>query len=148
MSSPISSLQKVGEAKLEIIFWDIYFSELYSADGTYQPQTYPIALNIRYLRDIKAADLVEQTIKEWKKLGISKDKYEKWLPFLTETWPNIKDGDELLFKVNAEKMGEFFFNGNSIGQLEDPEFSEQFLAIWLDENCSYPKVRKRLIGQS
>lgn len=148
MSSPVADLQKVGEAKLEVVFWDIYFSELFSADGTYKPEQFPVALKITYLRDIDADDLLERTVKEWQKLGFKQQQYNNWVPLLEKMWPDIKDGDELLVHVDESQHSEFFFNGSSIGKIEDSSFGASFLAIWLDENCSYPKVRNKLIGKS
>ena len=35
MANPIADLSKVGSAKLEVFFFDIYFSTLYSKSGKY-----------------------------------------------------------------------------------------------------------------
>lgn len=147
LSMPLDSMQKVGEAKLEVWFFDVYVSKLYTATGRYQEGEYPIALKIRYLRDIDADDLVEQTGKEWKKLGLLNDNSKQWMKELQGLWPNIKENDELLFHVTSSDQGQFYFNGEAIGGIDDSAFAEQFLAIWLDERCSYPKLRKKLIGQ-
>jgi hypothetical protein len=147
MANPINSLQKVGEAKLEILFWDIYTSELFSTTGQYQEDIFPVALKIKYLRNIDAEDLLDRTLSEWLKLGISEEQAKPWLTQLKGLWPNIKKSDELLLLVNSDKSSEFFFNDESLGQLDDSEFGPSFLRIWLDENCSYPKLRKMLIGE-
>lgn len=146
MASPIAEMQKVGHAKLEVLFWDIYQSSLYSPNGKFEPNTYPMALQIQYLRDIKADDLIKRTAKEWDKLGIAKQTYQAWVPKITEIWPDIKKGDELMLVVDEGKNSQFYFNQKPIGTLEDKEFGPNFLAIWLDENASFPKLRKQLIG--
>ncbi|WP_343860484.1 chalcone isomerase family protein [Aliiglaciecola litoralis] len=147
MANPIGNLQKVGSAKLEMYFFDIYYSELYSANGKYQPGQYPLALQIRYLRDIEAIDLIEKTAEEWQKLGFSRDKTAPWLVQLDTLWPDIKKHDVLTLVVNNGGSSEFYFNDKSIGKVEDTEFGAHFLDIWLDENASYPKLRKKLIGE-
>ena len=58
-------LQLVGKARLEVLFWSIYDSRLYTADGSYTDGQRPLRLELEYLRDIEAADLVEQTRNEW-----------------------------------------------------------------------------------
>ncbi|SVE18486.1 uncharacterized protein METZ01_LOCUS471340 [marine metagenome] len=70
MANPLDDLKKVGEAKLKVLFWDVYNSSLYSKTGEYQVEQFPQALNINYLRDIDAEDLIERTQDEWEKLGI------------------------------------------------------------------------------
>jgi hypothetical protein len=146
MADPLTELKKVGEAKLKVLFWDVYNSSLYSQTGEYQAEQFPQALKINYLRDIDAEDLIEKTQEEWEKLGIKQETFTPWIPLLTEIFPNIKKGDTLLLNVSKDQQSEFFFNGETIGKITDKNFGSSFLRIWLDENCSYPKVRNKLIG--
>ncbi|GAC15892.1 chalcone isomerase family protein [Aliiglaciecola lipolytica] len=146
MANPVAELKKVGAAKLEIFFFDIYFSTLFSADGNYQENTFPIALKIKYLRDIKSKDLLERTQQEWQKLGYSDEDTQPWLEKLATMWPNINKHDELTLLVQSDGTSEFYLNDEAIGEIQDTKFGRHFLAIWLDKNCSYPKLRKQLIG--
>jgi hypothetical protein len=98
------------------------------------------------LRDIKAQNLIERTQDEWEKLGIEQATFSQWIPLLTNIFPDIKEGDTLLLSVGENQQSEFFFNGKTIGKITDTNFGKSFLRIWLDENCSYPKVRNKLIG--
>ena len=146
MATPLSDLKKVGEAKLKVLFWDVYNSSLYNQSGVYQAENFPQALKISYLRDIDAEDLIEKTQDEWEKLGIQEKAFSQWLPLLTDILPDIKKGDTLLLNVDKNLQSEFFFNGKRIGKITDQTFGKSFLRIWLDKNCSYPKVRNKLIG--
>lgn len=146
MADPLSGLKKVGEAKLKVLFWDVYHSSLYSQTGEYQAKLFPQALKIDYLRDIDADDLIDRTQEEWDNLGIERKTSIKWISLLTDIFPDIKKGDTLLLAVNEELQSEFFFNGQAIGHITDQTFGKNFLRIWLDENCSYPQVRNKLIG--
>jgi hypothetical protein len=148
MASPVTNMKKVGAAKLEMFFFDIYHSELYSDDGEYRKDDYPLALNINYLRNIKAKDLVERTEQEWQKLGYSAEQIAPWLKTVNELWPDIKKGDSLLLVVDQDLSSVFYFNGSEIGEISENTFGPSFLAIWLDENCSFPKLRQKLIGLS
>lgn len=145
--NPIGDLKKVGEAKLEVLFWDIYESELYSPSGEFFPDQYPLALKIRYLRNIKAESLVEKTGEEWQKLGYPEEQTQNWLNQIAGLWPDIRKGDELLLVINPKGESEFYYNHQALGTLSDLSFGPGFAAIWLDENCSYPKLRNQLIGK-
>lgn len=145
-AQPLQDLQKVGEAKLEIMFWDIYQSTLYSANGRYRKDTWPLALEIEYLRDITAKALIKRSVKEWKNVGVEPVIYQKWLPQLTQIWPDIKRGDRLLLFVDSQRANQFYFNGEPIGSIDDNNFGATFLAIWLDDNASFPKLRRKLTG--
>ncbi|MFT6267717.1 MAG: hypothetical protein ACJAVV_000516 [Alphaproteobacteria bacterium] len=146
MADALGELKKVGDAKLKVLFWDIYNSSLYSQTGEYQAEQFPQALKIDYLRDVGAKDLIQRTQDEWGKLGIKQELFHPWIPLLSDILPNIKKGDTLLVSVNEHQQSEFFFNGQTIGKITDVTFGISFLRIWLDENCSYPKVRDTLIG--
>lgn len=147
-ADPLFDLKKVGEARLSVLFWDIYDSALYSQSGVYQPAEFPQALDIIYLRDIKSQELIENTKDEWQKLGINDADSVRWLNILGQLLPDIKKGDRLTLVVNAHKYSEFFFNSNSIGSVCDAQFGPAFLRIWLDAGSSYPKVRRKLIGKN
>jgi hypothetical protein len=148
MANPLDDLKKVGEAKLKVLFWDVYNSRLYIKTGEYQVEQFPQALNINYLRDIDAEDLIERTQDEWEKLGIKQVTFSQWIPLLTNIFPDIKKGDTLLLSVSENQQSEFFFNGKTIGKITDQTFGKSFLRIWLDKKCSYPKVRYKLIGSN
>lgn len=153
-ASPIDTLKPVGSAKLSVLFWDIYQSTLYSTDGTFTsddllPECHkPLALNIQYLRDIEADELIEATADEWDKLGVLQTTYQPWLKQLAAIWPDIHEKDELLFVTKRAEGGVFYFNQSEIGRVDSPEFTKQFLRIWLDPQSSYPKLRNKLIGRA
>jgi hypothetical protein len=148
MANPLDDLKKVGEAKLKVLFWDVYNSSLYTNTGEYHEDQFPQAIKINYLRDIDAEDLIEITQDEWDKLGIKKVIFNQWIPLLTNIFPDIKKGDTLLLSVSENQQSEFFFNGKTIGKITDQTFGKSFLRIWLDKKCSYPKVRYKLIGSN
>ncbi len=142
----LEQLAKVGQARLEILFWDIYDSELYTPSGSFTEQSYPVALRIRYLRPIESTALVERTAMEWQRLGLAESVQQPWLSRLGQIWPDIRTGDELLVWVEPQHST-FYFNGNAVGVVDDPRFGRNFLAIWLSEQASFPALRAQLLGQ-
>mgnify|MGYP001827384973 CR=1 FL=1 len=46
------ALQIVGEARLDVLFWSVYNSRLYSPGGVYEQGQTPVRFEIEYLRDI------------------------------------------------------------------------------------------------
>lgn len=146
MINPLDELKKVGEAKLKLLFWDVYNSSLYSKTGEYQAEQFPQMLKIDYLRDINAKDLIKRTQDEWEKLGIKKEVFKPWIPLLRDIFPNIKKGNTLMLSVGENNQSEFFFNDKTIGKITDPSFGVSFLRIWVDKDCSFPNVRDKLIG--
>lgn len=141
-----AGLQKVGEARLKVMFWSVYDSRLYAPGGKYDPGTRPLRLEIQYLRDIRAEDLVKRTGKEWDGLGVSHDRRDQWLDKLLALWPDINENDTLAVELDARSHATFFHNGERLGTIEDGDFGQRFVDIWLSPDTSRPDVRLALIG--
>ena len=140
-------LQKCGEAKLSVLFWEVYESSLFTATGSYTPGTRPLRLEIRYLRDIRGEDLVKQTQKEWEAQGLAHANQSAWLKRLTELWPDVVEDDVIALHIDDGNISRFSVNGETVGTIEDPDFGEQFAAIWLSPDTTRPKLRRALIGE-
>ncbi|MGX9462303.1 chalcone isomerase family protein [Shewanella sp. A14] len=147
-TEPSSTLIQVGSASMSLLWLDIYSAKLYSIDGQYHANQLPLKLDIEYHREISAVDLIEATVEQWQHLGISETQINQYREQLIYAWPNVKEGDRLTFLVHASAQAAFLFNDVPYYQVSDPQFSTDFLAIWLSENTSHPKLRKQLIGMN
>ncbi len=139
--------QLIGEARLKVMFWDVYDSRLYSHDGRYTGQQRPVKLEIQYLRAIKSGALIESTGKEWSKLGVSHPRQQQWLAQLETIWPDIEPYDVLAIQLDENQQSIFLCNGREIGRIADPAFGQHFLDIWLSPNTSQPQLRLALLGK-
>lgn len=139
--------QLVGEARLKVLFWSVYDSSLFSEDGRYTEGQRPLRLEIQYLRDIEASDLLQNTESEWEGLPGIPAASSEWLQELALIWPDVKKNDVLAFEVDNEGAGEFFLNDEPLGGVDDSDFSSYFLDIWLSPETSRPKLRQALIGE-
>ena len=135
----------VGEARLKVLFWEVYDSALFTPSGRWQGGA-PYQLSLHYLRDIPAAKLVEQTEKAWQEQSRSHPQQSEWLALLVELWPDISEGDNLVFGLTASGESAFWFNGSLIGCGEERDFGALFGGIWLDPDTPRPKLRAQLIG--
>jgi len=136
---------KVGEPRLSVLFWDVYDATLYSPSGEYEKSERQ-ALNLNYLRDIDADDLIETTEEEWQKLKLDSSEHEGWLTKLKDIWPNIKKGDCLLLVESDNGYAEFYQGEELLGTVESQEFTDQFLAIWLSPESRFEDERNELVG--
>jgi len=141
-----ATLKKCGSALLKVLLWEVYESSLYTPDGTWQEDTRPFRLDIRYLRTITAEDLVKQTGKEWAEQGKVSPQHAAWQENLRSIWPNVTDGDIISLAVDKAEVSTFLFNGAVIGKLTDPQFGKDFSGIWLAADTTRPKLRRQLIG--
>jgi len=88
-------LQRVGEARLQVLLWPVYTSRLYSEDGDYRRGQRPLRLEIEYLRNIRSEALVERTAEEWQSQQLTHQNQQLWLNLLRTLWPDIRKGDRL-----------------------------------------------------
>ena len=143
----IPNVQKVGEGRLSVAFWDVYDATLYAPNGQWNPKK-PFALSIRYFREIEGADIAERSVAEMKKQGFSDEQsLTSWRKQMQAMFPDVKDGTELTALFTTQKTT-FYHNGKIAGVIEDPQFTKQFSNIWLSEKTSEPSLRKALLGQS
>jgi len=141
-----ATLIQVGAADMSLLWLDIYSAKLFSVDGKYQANRFPLVLDIQYHRDIEAVDLVDASIEQWQHLGLTEDDIALYLQQLVHAWPDIKQGDRLTFRVNNPEDAAFLLNDTPYYQVNNAQFPEAFLDIWLSEKTSRPKLRKQLIG--
>lgn len=142
-----NNFQSVGQAEFSVLFWDIYQSELFTPSGIYQPITNddPLLFQINYLRDITQKDLIEKTVEQWQHIGIEKVVYQNYVEQLQLLWPDITAGDQLALLVEPTQS-HFYFNSQYLGTIDDSQFGQIFLDIWLSEKTSQPDLRQSLIG--
>jgi hypothetical protein len=141
-----TTLIQVGSADMSLLWFDIYTAKLFSLDGKYQANRFPMILDIQYHRDIQAPDLVDATIEQWQHLGLTEDDITLLSQQLVRAWPDVKQGDRLTFRVNNPNDAAFLLNDTPYYQVSNAQFPEAFLDIWLSEKTSHPKLRKQLIG--
>ena len=71
----------VGQARLKILFWNVYDSVLSTPTGAWLDKG-PYQLALTYLRDIPAQQLVDETEKAWRDQGRSHPDENEWLQSL------------------------------------------------------------------
>lgn len=141
------SFKLLGKATFSVLFWDLYKSELLTSSGTYpmQSKNEKLIYKIQYLKAVSAKELVEHTVEQWKHLEVKPQKYQTFIPKMSDIWPDLNAGDSLALVMSQQKSA-FYFNGNLVGSIEDPIFGPLFVDIWLSEKTSEPKLRQQLLG--
>ena len=146
LSLSTASWPLVGEARLKVLLWKVYDSALHTPSGRWLGAG-PYQLSLTYLRDIPVEQLIKETRKAWDEQNRVHPEHENWLRALAGMWPDISAGDNLVFGVGADDQNQFWFNGQSIGGIDHPDFAAFFGVIWLSEDSPRPALRARLIGE-
>ena len=131
----------IGEGVLKVFIWDIYELRLFSKTNIYDRNDI-FVLEFEYLRDTSKASVIKASIVELKKLNLSKTKLEKWEKYLEKSIKDMKAGEKaaLLFRPN---LGITFYASDRFNiTIDNVEFANSYIDIWLGDNTARPKLRK------
>ena len=151
VKAALPQAQLIGKTRLTVFGFQVYDARLWAAPGfdagSYTAQ--PLALELTYLRDFKALNIAERSIKEMRRSAAISDAQEaRWLAEMQRVLPDVKKGDRILGVHKPGTGADFWVNGKPVGEIADPEFARLFFGIWLSPKTSEPQMRSRLLNIS
>jgi len=109
--------------------------------------TGPHALDLHYHRNLEGASIAERSVTEIEGIGAGNaTQRQRWGEAMRRIFPNVRKGDRITGVNLPPGIVRFFFNGQPIGEIDDPLFARAFFGIWLDPRTSRPEFRKLLLG--
>jgi hypothetical protein len=141
----------IGQTRLSVWGFKIYDARLWSPPGLNAGNfaSQPMALDLAYLRDFTAADIVERSVKEMRRsASVSAAQAQRWTTEMLRVFPDVKSGDRVLFLHRPGISVSFWLNGRPVGEIADPEFARLFFGIWLSPQTSEPAMRLALLGST
>lgn len=146
LSNYMSQPQKVGEGRLNFMFWQVYDASLFATDGQWQ-QNKPFALSLTYLRELQGEKIADKSIEEIRHQGFNDElKLATWHQLLKHILPDVEEGTVLTGIFTKDKRTVFYLADKKIGEINDADFGELFFNIWLGNNTSAPKLRQQLLS--
>ncbi|MEE4278512.1 MAG: chalcone isomerase family protein [Halieaceae bacterium] len=142
----LEGMSVVGEARMRVLFWDVYDARLLAPEGHYC-EDQPFALSLTYLRKLDGDKIAARSVEEMRKQGVDDEAaLQRWYTRLLAIIPDVGDQDEIVGVASADGSTRFFLDGNAIGRVDEPAFTQAFFSIWLGEATSEPKFRDNLLG--
>ncbi len=136
----------VGQGRLKVLLWNVFDASLYAPAGKFAEDK-PFALSLSYLRDLSGASIVDKSIEEIKRQGMTDEAtLQRWNDAMSAIFPDVDDQTTITGVADEQGHTQFFRNGEPIGRVEDPAFSRYFFNIWLGEETSQPDLRTQLLG--
>ncbi len=146
MQDHIPSPAEVGNGLYSFLFMDIYNARLIAPHGEYDANK-PFALSLTYLRSFKGSAIAKESVKQMRGQGFDDTiKSAAWYTLMNDIFPNVHAGDTITGIATADKKTAFFLNGEEIGTINDPEFTDRFFGIWLSSDTSAPQLRSELLA--
>lgn len=107
-------------------------------------------LEIRYLRAIKAADIVEigdETLR--RQTGPEQlRQIEERVATINRWYTDVRPGDVYTLTYVPGRGSELALNGKPLGIIEGADFAAAYFGIWLDQRTKYAEFRNALLGGS
>ena len=139
----------IGKTRLTVWGFDIYDARLWAPAG-FTPGSYaasPLALELAYLRDFKAQDIAERSLKEMRRSQpVTEAQAAEWTAEMLRVFPDVRKGDRILGLHRPGVGAAFWVNGKASGEIRDAEFSQLFFGIWLSPKTSEPAMRAALLA--
>lgn len=105
------------------------------------------ALELRYLRDFKAADIARRSLEEIRRQkDIHPEQARDWQRLLERALPDVKSGDRITGIYRPAQGLRFLSNRRLTGEIHDSELARLFFGIWLSPQTSEPALRQALLG--
>lgn len=144
-----SALALRGQHRFRVWGFEVYDASLWTASSfsAAQAETQLLALELHYLRDFAAKDIVERSIKEMRRSGpIAAEQESRWTAEMLRVLPSVRQGDRLIGLQRPGEAAVFWHNGRPRGEVRDAEFARRFFGIWLSPHTSEPALRRALLG--
>ena len=151
LKTPLPQAKLIGKARLKFWGFEVYDARLWAPAG-FDPArfgAFPLALELAYLRDFKALDIADRSLKEMRRSQpIGDDQAAQWRAEMLRVLPDVRKGDRLTGLHRPGEGTTFWVNGRASGEIRDAEFSRLFFGIWLSPQTSEPAMRAALLGES
>jgi len=135
--------QEWGSGEMRWFGLALYDATLYVAGQ--DVENAPLALHLRYRRDIPRQRLVQASIDEMRRLGADPAQLKRWDAELTRVFPDVASGDSITGIRLPGQGVRFFHQDRACGEIADPDFGRWFFAIWLDPKSHSPALRQQLL---
>lgn len=143
----VPGAELVGQGRLKVLFWSVFDASLYASGGSWSREK-PFALSLSYLRDLSGESIVDSSVSEIRGQGMDDEaKLARWSKAMAAIFPDVDDKTTITGIMNEERHTVFYRNGEHIGTISDPEFSQYFFDIWLGEDTSQPELRIQLLNE-
>lgn len=150
-AAPLNDAVEVGRGPFRWFGLKLYDARLLSERGRPPGNDWrqvPLALELTYARSLVGSKIADASIDEMKKVGAgSPAQHEAWRAAMRSVFPDVGEGTRLTGLYQPGQPMRFLRDGQTIGEVADPEFGAAFFSIWLHPKTSAPKLRAALLGK-
>ena len=143
--------QLLGAGRMRYLLWDVFDATLWTLAGFRGTQYFEhaFALELRYLRKLSGAALVDSSLQEMRRVGnLDASKEAAWTAAMQSAFADVQPGDRITGVHRPGAGARFYFNGRLRASVDDAAFARAFFGIWLSASTSEPRLRSALLAGS
>lgn len=143
--------QALGAGRMRYLLWDVFDATLWTLAGFRGAQYFEhaFALELRYLRKLSGAALVDSSLQEMRRAGsLDASKEPAWTAAMQSAFADVQPGDRITGVHRPGAGARFYFNGRLRASVDDAAFARAFFGIWLSPSTSEPRLRSALLSGS
>ena len=143
--------QPQGAGRMRYLLWDVFDATLWTVAGFRGAQYFEhaFALELRYLRRLTGAALVDSSLQEMRRAGsLDASKEPAWTAAMQSAFADVQTGDRITGVHRPGAGARFYFNGRLRASVDDAAFARAFFGIWLSPSTSEPRLRSALLSGS
>lgn len=151
VAQALPQAQALGAGRMRYLLWDVFDATLWAPAGFRGAQYFEhaFALELRYLRKLSAASLVDSSLQEMRRMGrLDPSKEAPWTAAMQSAFVDVQAGDRITGVHSPGVGARFYFNGSLRATVEDAAFARAFFGIWLSPTTSEPRLRSALLADS
>ena len=136
----------IGEGTLKFFVWEIYDVRLFAASKPFS-RANDLVLEFDYKRELSKDEVIKASIKEMKRQnGVNQNELDGWQGFLEQGMQSVQDETKAAVYWSPEGRITFYYEGSEPVTINNAEFANAFVDIWLGEQTSQPELRNSLLG--
>ena len=143
----VPEYKQVGQGTFKVTVMKVYDAFLYAPNGVWRADS-PFALQLVYALNLSGNRIADSTITQMQKQGATDTlQLDNWRLQMVDIFPDVTKGMSLTGVYTATGKTVFFQDNKHIGTITEPAFGKRFFHIWLGQNTTAPKLRKKLLGE-
>lgn len=137
----------VGQGVLKIYWAKVYILSYYTKDENGDGAADVKALHYEYLRHVPKDATLNASREEFQRYpDITDAKLDQWMAYLDQALSDMNEGDQAIIMRQGDGTITFHVSNRPEVVINDAEFSQVFMNIWLGADTNYPGLRKQLLA--
>lgn len=135
----------LGQGNLSVFIFDIYDAELWVERKPWGFDQ-KFALSIQYNRSITQKEFVDSSLEELQRYYDITTQEAAYRQTLKAILPSVEEGDRITAIFTPGKGLTFYHNATPLGAIQDLDFAQKYIMIWLHPKAHYDDLRRDLLG--